>query len=149
MKDLLPRALWWVLLGYGTINTALAQNVVISVNATQNKRLISPYIYGRNEAFDRPDEFYKEVGLRFVRIGGGNNMSAYNWRRKLTVHPDWFNNVYGADWDIYAQKVSNNFSNIQAMFAFQLLGRAASSSQYNFPDWQYMQDHPGWLGNKI
>jgi hypothetical protein len=37
-----------------------AQSVTISVNATQDKRLISPYIYGRHESFDRPDQFYKE-----------------------------------------------------------------------------------------
>ncbi|MCF0069654.1 T9SS type A sorting domain-containing protein [Dyadobacter sp. CY261] len=127
--------------------TVFAQNVTISVNATQDKRLISPNIYGRNEGFDKPDQFYKEAGLRFARIGGGNNMSAYNWRAKLAVHPDWFNNVYGADWDVYAQKVNSNFSNVQGMFAFQLLGRAASSGQNNFPDWNYMQANPGWFGN--
>ncbi len=126
--------------------TAFAQNVTISVNATQNKRLISPNIYGRNEGFDRPDQFYKDAGLKFARVGGGNNMSAYNWRAKLAVHPDWFNNVYGANWDASAQKVNNNFSNIQGMFAFQLLGRAASNGQNNFPDWDYMQAHPGWNG---
>ena len=136
-----------LLLCHVTLYTAFAQNVTISVNATQNKRLVSPNIYGRNESFDRPDQFYKDAGVRFVRIGGGNNMSAYNWRAKLTVHPDWFNNVYGADWDVQAQKINNNFSNIQGMFAFQLLGRAASSGQHNFPDWNYMQAHPGWFGN--
>ena len=74
-------------------------------------------------------------------------MSAYNWRQKLTVHPDWFNNVYGADWDVYAQKINDNFPNMQGMFAFQLLGRAASTGQNNFGDWAYMQAHPGWFGN--
>jgi hypothetical protein len=147
MKHLLRLSLLWVLLMCCAMNAASAQNVTISINATQNKRLISPYIYGRNESFDKPDQFYQEVGLRFARIGGGNNMSAYNWRQKLTVHPDWFNNVYGVDWDISAQKINNNFSDIQGMFAFQLLGRAASSTQHNFPDWEYMQAHPGWLGN--
>jgi len=129
------------------INVTYAQGVSISIDATKNKRPVSPNIYGRNESFDKPDQFYKDAGLRFVRIGGGNNMSAYNWRQKLAVHPDWFNNVYGQDWDVYAKKINNNFSNIQSMFAFQLLGRAASNSDYNFPDWSYMQAHPGWLGN--
>ncbi|SKC63566.1 glycoside hydrolase family 44 protein [Ohtaekwangia koreensis] len=124
-----------------------AQNVTIAVNATQNKRPISQHIYGRNESLDKPDQFYKDAGLRFARIGGGNNMSAYNWRAKLAVHPDWFNNVYGADWDVYAKKINTNFSNVQSMFAFQLLGRVASSGQHNFPDWEYMQSHPGWFGN--
>ena len=129
-----------------TSMTAFAQNVTISVNATQGKRLISPYIYGKNDFLDHSDQFYKDAGLRFARMNGGNNASAYNWRAKLAVHPDWFNNVYGADWDANAQKINNNFSNIQGMFAFQLLGRVASSGQNNFPDWDYMQAHPGWNG---
>jgi hypothetical protein len=58
-----------------TLYTAFAQNVTISVNATQNKRLISPYIYGRNEGFDKPVQFYKDAGLRFARMNGGNNAS--------------------------------------------------------------------------
>lgn len=128
-------------------NIVFAQDVSITVNAAEGKRAVSPNIYGRNEGFDKPLQFYNDAGLRFVRIGGGNNMSAYNWRLKLTVHPDWFNNVYGADWDVYAQKINDNFPNMQAMFAFQLLGRAASNGQNNFPDWNYMQAHPGWFGN--
>ncbi|MDP4275391.1 MAG: glycoside hydrolase family 44 protein, partial [Bacteroidota bacterium] len=84
-------------------------------------------------------------GLRLARVGGGNNMSAYNWRLKLTVHPDWYNNVYGTDWDVYAQKINNNFPNMQGFFAFQLLGRAASSDQHNFNDWAYNQSHY-WSG---
>jgi hypothetical protein len=129
------------------MNTALAQNITITVNATQGKRAVSPNIYGRNEGFDQTTQFYKDAGLRFVRVGGGNNMSAYNWRQKLDVHPDWFNNVYGDDWDVYAQKINDNFPNMQSMFAFQLLGRVASSDQHNFPDYTYMQAHPGWSGN--
>jgi hypothetical protein len=134
------------LLYYFSASTAFAQSVTITVNATQNKRLISPYIYGKNEGFDKSDQFYKDAGLQFARMNGGNNASAYNWRAKLAVHPDWFNNVYGADWDVNAQKINNNFPNIQGMFAFQLLGRVATSGAHNFPDWQYMQDHPGWNG---
>jgi len=135
-----------VLLGCLTFNTIYAQNITVTVNATQGKRAVSPYIYGRNEGFDQPVQFYKDAGLRFARVGGGNNMSAYNWRQKLTVHPDWFNNVYGEDWDVYAKKINDNFPNMQGMFAFQLLGRTASSDQHNFPDYTYMQAHPGWNG---
>ncbi|HET6557225.1 MAG TPA: glycoside hydrolase family 44 protein [Prolixibacteraceae bacterium] len=123
-----------------------AQDVTVTVNAALNKKAVSPYIYGRNESFDKPVQFYKDAGLRFARVGGGNNMSGYNWRLKLTVHPDWFNNVYGTDWDVYAQKINTSFPNMQGMFAFQLLGRSASTGQHNFPDWNYMQAHPGWKG---
>lgn len=120
-----------------TISTVIAQSVTITVNATQDKRLISPYIYGRNEGFDHSTQFLKDAGLRFARVGGGNNMSAYNWRLKLDVHPDWYNNVYPADWDVSAKTVNDNFPDMKAMFAFQLLGRAASSNQHNFDDWSF------------
>ncbi|MDR6804725.1 hypothetical protein J2Y45_002967 [Dyadobacter sp. BE34] len=125
--------------------TAFAQNVTISVNATQDKRLISPNIYGKNDFLDKSDQFYKDAGLRFARMNGGNNASAYNWRAKLAVHPDWYNNVYPADWDALAQKVNNNFSNMQGMFAFQLLGRVASNGSNNFNDWAYNQSQY-WQG---
>src|SRR5665647_2904537 len=136
-----------VLLGCFATSTIIAQDVTVTVNAAANKKAVSPNIYGRNEGFDHTTQFLKDAGLRFARVGGGNNMSAYNWRLKLTVHPDWYNNVYGADWDVYAQKINDNFPNMQGMFAFQLLGRAASSDQHNFPDYTYMQAHPGWSGN--
>lgn len=118
---------------------AWAQSVTVAVDAAQNKRLISPSIYGKNDFLDKPVQFYKDAGLRFTRENGGNNASAYNWRAKLAVHPDWYNNVYGADWDVSAQKINANFPEMQGMFAFQLLGRVAASSNYNFDDWGYNQ----------
>jgi hypothetical protein len=135
----------WAFLCCLSITTS-AQNVTISVNATQNKLLISPYIYGRNEGFDRPDQFYKDAGLRFARMNGGNNATGYNWRKKIDVHPDWYNNVYDSDWDANAQKINSNFSNIQGMFAFQLLGRVASNKNNNFDDWSFNQSQY-WEGH--
>jgi hypothetical protein len=134
-----------ILLLYSLSAGSFAQNVTISVNATQNKRLISPYIYGRNEGFDKPAQFYKDAGLRFARMNGGNNASAYNWRLKIDVHPDWYNNVYANSWDVLAQKVITNFPNIQGMFAFQLLGQVASNTNNNFNDWSYNQSQY-WSG---
>jgi len=125
---------------------AWAQSVTIAVDASQNKRLISPNIYGKNDGLENSVQFYKDAGLRFARMNRGNNASAHNWREKLAVHPDWFNNVYAYDWDALAQNMNNNYSNMQGMFAFQLLGRVASSNQHNFDDWGYMQAHPGFNG---
>ena len=125
--------------------TAFAQNVTISINATQNKRLISPYIYGKNEGFDKPAQFYKDAGLRFSRMNGGNNATGYNWRKKITVHPDWYNNVYATDWDANAQNIAANYPDMQGMFAFQLLGRVASNTNNNFNDWAYNQSQY-WSG---
>ncbi|SEV96055.1 Por secretion system C-terminal sorting domain-containing protein [Chitinophaga sp. YR573] len=125
--------------------TAVAQNVTISINSIQNKRLISPYIYGRNQSFEKSAQFYKDAGLRFSRMNGGNNATGYNWRKKITVHPDWYNNVYGTDWDAYAQNIAANYPGMQGMFAFQLLGRVASNTNNNFDDWSFNQSQY-WSG---
>ncbi|EJL67215.1 glycoside hydrolase family 44 protein [Flavobacterium sp. CF136] len=116
-----------------------AQAVQITVNAAVNKKKISPNIYGKNDFFNHPDQFYKDAGLRFARLNGGNNASAYNWQAKLTVHPDWYNNVYTTDWGVSAQKINTDFPDMQGMFAFQLLGRVASNTNNNFNDWGYNQ----------
>ncbi len=113
------------------------QDVTITVDVSKNKRTVSPYIYGRNNTFDKPVQFYKDAGLRFVRMNGGNNATKYNWRKKITSHPDWYNNVYSCDWDKTSRYISENFPNMQVMWAFQLLGRVASTNVYNFNDWEY------------
>jgi hypothetical protein len=114
-----------------------AQDVTITVDAAVNKKTISPYIYGKNESFDKPYAFYKDAGLRFVRMNGGNNATKYNWRRKISSHPDWYNNVYGNDWDATSKKITTNLPDIQVMWAFQLIGKAASSKDHNFDDWGF------------
>ena len=96
-----------------------AQDVTIIVDATMNKKTVSPYIYGRNESFDKPAEFYKDAGLRFARMNAGNNATKYNWRKKITSHPDWYNNVYSNDWDATSKKVATNQPDMQVMWAFQ------------------------------
>jgi hypothetical protein len=114
-----------------------AQDVTITVDAYKDKRAVSPYIYGSNNSFDKPAQFYKDAGLRMSRMNGGNNATKYNWRKKLSSHPDWYNNVYANDWDKNAMNISANHPDMRAMFAFQLLGRVASNTQNNFNDWAY------------
>jgi hypothetical protein len=72
--------------------------VGIQVDATKGRIPISPDIYGRNNDFsDDPSSptganiiaLYKAAGLRMSRDNGGNNSTKYNWRRKLSSHPDW------------------------------------------------------------
>lgn len=125
----------------------------ISVDAQKGIKKISPYLYGRN--IDKISDGNTEVtadesafinqmldaGIHFLRANNGNNATRYNWRRKMTVHPDWFNNVYSHDWAITAQKVLDNMPGVDAMYAFQLTGYAASSTEYNFPDWNWYQEH--------
>ncbi len=128
-----------VLLCVSGINSAFAQNVSITVNAAQDKKAVSPYLYGRNNTFDKPASFYQDAGLRFVRMNGGNNATKYNWRKKISSHPDWYNNVYLNDWDKISQQIAADHPDMQAMWAFQLLGRVASSTDHNFNDWEYNQ----------
>ncbi len=125
-----------LLCGLG-MNSTFSQDVTVTVNANKDKRVVSPYIYGRNNTFDKPVQFYKDAGLRMARMNGGNNATRYNWRRKMTVHPDWYNNVYSVDWDATSLSIQQNHPGMQAMWAFQLIGRAASSTDYNFNDWGF------------
>lgn len=141
-KQIVLLTLTWFI---GT-SAGVAQSVTITVNANENKRLISPYIYGRNESFEYPAQFYKDAGLHFARTNGGNNASGYYWPERLSVHPDWYNNVYVNDWEAAAKTVHDNFPNMQAMFAFQLLGRVASNGQHNFDDWSFNQSQY-WEGH--
>ena len=126
-------------------NIAFAQDVNITVDATKGKRAVSPYIYGRNNTFDQPSQFYKDAGLRFARMNGGNNATKYNWRKKIGSHPDWYNNVYPNDWDKTSKEVTTTYPTMQVMFAFQLIGRVASSTAHNFNDWGYNQSQ-WWEG---
>ena len=133
--------------------TLSSATINISVDAQKGIKKISPYLYGRN--IDKISDGNTEVtadesafinqmldaGIHFLRANNGNNATRYNWRHKITVHPDWFNNVYSHDWAITAQKVLDNMPGVDAMYAFQLTGYAASSTEYNFPDWNWYQEH--------
>ena len=123
----------------------------VSVDVKAGVLPISPYLYGRNidkvndgsaESDSAEQEFIgqvREAGIHMMRANNGNNATRYNWRKKLTVHPDWFNNVYSHDWAITAKKVLDKMPGVDAMYAFQLTGYAASSTDYNFPDWNWKQ----------
>lgn len=128
--------------------TASAQ-VTIKIDPKADQKAISPYLYGRNNSFSStnpnwtlPAEDFiriRDAGVTFFRESGGNNCTKYNWRRKLSSHPDWYNNVYTNNWDQTAQTLQKNFPNAQGMWAFQLLGMAAKTNQANFNDWGYNQ----------
>lgn len=128
--------------------SAGAQDITVTVNAIAEKTPISPYIYGRNNSFVNTFgsataasdiQKFNEAGLRFARENGGNNATKYNWRKKISSHPDWYNNVYDRDWDAVSKMIEQEAPGMQVMWAFQLLGRVASSKNYNFYDWAYNQ----------
>ncbi len=129
-----------------------SQTITVTVTANQGLTPISPWIYGKNNnVSDDPAKptsaatwaKYNDAGLRMYRENGGNNATKYNWRKKITSHPDWYNNVYSADWDFSATSLLNNTTNTQGLYAFQLLGKAASNKNNNFNDWAYNQSAGG------
>lgn len=131
--------------------------VQITVEADSGRIPISPLIYGKNGVgvSDNPNEPSKdtvggtlyrsrEAGVRMARENAGNNLTKYNWRKKLTSHPDWYNNVYAHDWDFAAQELRTKLPGVlQGMWGFQLLGWVASNTNNNFADWDYSQSHNG------
>ena len=136
--------------GVATVSTAA---IDITIDTQKGIKKISPYLYGRNidkisdgnpEVNEEETAFINqmlEAGVHMLRANNGNNATRYNWRHKMTVHPDWYNNVYSHDWAITAQKVLDKMPGIDAMYAFQLTGFAASSTDYNFGDWNWKQEH--------
>lgn len=125
----------------------VAGQIQVTVDATAEVKPISPYLYGRNNSFSATDPNWtlpeqdlvrlRDAGVTFFRESGGNNSSKYNWRRKLSSHPDWYNNVYVNDWNQAAQSLQTHFPAAQGMWAFQLLGYAAKTNAANFADWDY------------
>ena len=143
------KPLRWIISGLALnlcINSYNQNAVTVTIDITQDQHLISPYIYGRNNSLsDSPGnpmtlaewKMLRDAGVTIFRENGGNNSTKYNWRKKLSSHPDWYNNVYAHDWDFAEQSLQQNIPSAQGMWAFQLIGRVASSNQHNFNDWNY------------
>jgi hypothetical protein len=119
-------------------------HVTISVAANAVQKPISPYIFGKNNNLSDNSasplstsqwQKLRDLGITMFRENGGNNATKYNWRRKLTSHPDWYNNVYNHNWDFAAKSLQTNIPSAQGMWAFQLVGNAAKTTNNNFNDW--------------
>lgn len=134
-----------ILLAFASLS--VSAQISIKIDPTKEVKSISPNLYGKNNSFSstNPNEQLsaedltrlRDAGVKFFRESGGNNSTKYNWRRRLSSHPDWYNNVYTNDWDNVARNLQRNFPNAQGMWAFQLIGWAAKTNQYNFNDWGY------------
>lgn len=131
-----------------------AQNVQVSVKIFNNRKAVSPYIYGRNNSITdfignpvsaNNWQLYKDAGVNFFRENGGNNLTKHNWKLNLSSHPDWYNNVYTSNWDYAAQTLRQNIPSAQGMWGFQLIGQAARTNANNFNDWAY-NNSQWWSG---
>jgi hypothetical protein len=135
--------------------------VEISIDASAGRKSISPYIYGRNNSLSDNAgdplsagewQFLRDAGVLLFREGGGNNSTKYNWRRKISSHPDWYNNVYSHDWDFAARSLQEHIPNVCGLYSFQLLGKVAANRNHNFDDWSYNSAqwwegvHNNWAG---
>lgn len=128
--------------------------VTVTVDLSVEPHSVSPYLYGRNNSLSddpaRPLSAadwtrLRDSGVTILREGGGNNSTKYNWRRKLTSHPDWYNNVYPHDWDFAAKSLQQNLPGVSGLWSFQLLGKAAKTTTGNFNDWGY-NNSQWWAG---
>jgi hypothetical protein len=131
-----------------------AQTATIQIDAQAGLKPISPGIYGRNNSLSDNSgdplsasewQILKDAGIKMFRENGGNNATKYNWRKKLSSHPDWYNNVYAHNWDYAAQSLQANIPGAYSLWAFQLIGKAASNTSNNFNDWAYNNSQP-WSG---
>jgi hypothetical protein len=128
-----------------TYSLAVHCQVNVTVDFSKATHPVSPYLYGRNNSLsgDPGSGFTPEwtklkgAGVRFFREGGGNNSTKYNWRLKISSHPDWYNNVYANDWSFAAKTLQQNIPSAQGMWSFQLIGKAAKTTNNNFDDWGY------------
>lgn len=119
--------------------------VTVNVDLSKPTHPVSPYLYGRNNSLSgNPGSGFtpewtklKDAGVRFFREGGGNNSTKYNWRLKISSHPDWYNNVYANDWSFAAESLQEEIPSAQGMWSFQLIGKAAKTNANNFNDWGY------------
>ncbi len=73
----------------------------ITIDAAQNRKTISPYIYGLNFA---KETFANEIDLP-IRRWGGNTASRYNWQNgNLNTASDWYfeniSNSNAYDWSV-------------------------------------------------
>lgn len=131
-----------------------AQNVLVTVDPTQEVKPISPYLYGRNNSLPTGGGTLtaaqwtqlKDSGVQFLREGGGNNSTKYNWKKGLSSHPDWYNNVYSENWDHAVQLLHNQLpASVAGMWTFQLIGKVAANTNNNFNDWGY-NNSQWWSG---
>lgn len=121
--------------------------VTIKIDSKSELKSISPYIYGRNNSISSTNPNWtiaekdliqiRDAGVTFFRESGGNNCTKYNWRKKLSSHPDWYNNVYSHDWGSAAKTIQKNLPNAQGMWSFQLIGQVAKTNLFNFNDYGY------------
>ena len=137
---------WAFALALGAFALQATAATALTIDAAGTAKTFSPYIYGKNGGLSQTTNtattadtlaFYKATGVKMLRLNNGNNASKYNYEKRLTSHPDWYNNVYSVDWDQSAKDLIANLPGVQGMFAISMLGWTANDNSHNFNDWLY------------
>jgi len=145
---------WAVVLALPLPSLSGQTPVLVTIDVAGTRKPVSTYIFGRNNSLsDDPSSpvqsatwtRYRDAGVTMFREGGGNNSTKYNWRKKLSSHPDWYNNVYSHDWDYAALSLQQNIPAAQGQYTLSLIGKAAANKSNNFYDWGYNGSQP-WSG---
>ena len=112
-----------------------SQVVSISVDVSQNRKAVSPYIYGKNNSLSGDPgnplsadtiRTIKDAGIKLFRENHGNNGTKYNYRLKLESAPNWYNNVYPNDWDYAAKSLEQNFPGARGLWILPLINKVAA-----------------------
>lgn len=130
-----------------------AETIRISIDGNATPHKISRYIYGKNNSTnddstkattDSMWTLINESGIGILRENSGNNLTKYNFHRRVASHPDWYNRVHDQNWDYEIQTIQENAPQVQVMYGLPILGWVGANSEYNFKDWDWYISH----GNK-
>lgn len=137
----------------GTTFLSAAETILISIDGNATPHKISRYIYGKNNSTnddstkattDSMWTLINESGIGILRENSGNNLTKYNFHRRVASHPDWYNRVHNQNWDYEIQTIQENAPQVQVMYGLPILGWVGANSEYNFKDWDWYISH----GNK-
>lgn len=137
----------------GTTFLSSAETILISIDGNATPHKISRYIYGKNNSTnddstkattDSMWTLINESGIGILRENSGNNLTKYNFHRRVASHPDWYNRVHDQNWDYEIQTIQENAPQVQVMYGLPILGWVGANSEYNFKDWDWYISH----GNK-
>ena len=130
-----------------------AETILISIDGNATPHKISRYIYGKNNSTnddstkattDSMWTLINESGIGILRENSGNNLTKYNFHRRVASHPDWYNRVHDQNWDYEIQTIQENAPQVQVMYGLPILGWVGADTEYNFKDWDWYVSH----GNK-
>lgn len=137
----------------GTTFLSAAETILISIDGNATPHKISRYIYGKNNSTnddstkattDSMWTLINESGIGILRENSGNNLTKYNFHRRVASHPDWYNRVHDQNWDYEIQTIQKNAPQVQVMYGLPILGWVGADTEYNFKDWDWYISH----GNK-